>query len=82
MSLELQPIGYYVRYNADGRTFDSSCTVIHCLNNVAQVHLAVGTTHGAFRRMYKELVIELKRLGYKRIQYIHNNNSTELNLED
>jgi len=81
VSVDLIPIGYYVRYDADGKTFGASSVVIHCLNDVAQVHLATGTTHGAFAKMYHELVAELERLGYKRVQYIHNGNMTELDIE-
>ncbi|SIS87677.1 hypothetical protein [Neptunomonas antarctica] len=70
--IELEPIGWRVRYNADGHTFSASCEVINCLNETVEVHMGMSLTPGAFMRFRVELRKEFAAMGYRVARYMHN----------
>lgn len=70
--IELEPIGWRVRYNADGHTFTASCEVINCLNKAVEVHMGVALKRGDFVRFRIEMREHFAALGYRVSRYMHN----------
>lgn len=79
--IDLEPIGWRVRYNGDGHTFTASCEVINCLNKTVEVHMGVSLKRGDFIRFRIEMRNRFAAMGYRVSRWMHNGTVITENLQ-
>lgn len=82
-TIEITPMSWVVRYNKegiDGKTYNASFLVTHCLDGVIQVHMASSDSPRDFLKLRKEAKKYFKSVGYRKYQYTHNNKFVEEDL--
>ena len=79
--IEVIPIGWTVRYNGDGHSFDAGCLVTHCLNNTVEVHLGMSLSPKAFVKFRIEMKQHFTKQGYKVSRWMRNGKVIEEELK-